>query len=85
MKELIDEVDRESLQMKINKQVQESAYKVHRNQISERFNPRFLGINSKLDYLDHISYVQSLEKKDLTAMATRLRELAILKMERRYR
>ena len=38
-----------------------------------------------MDRIDHISYVHGLEKKNLTDVTTRLRELHILKMERKYR
>ena len=34
--------------------------------ISERFNPRFKKLNAKLDHIDHIKYVQTLDRKDLT-------------------
>ena len=85
LKDLIHDVDKEIEQVRLNRLVQESAYKLHKNQISERFNPRFKSINSKLDRIDHISYVHSLEKKNLTDVTTRLRELHILKMERKYR
>lgn len=53
--------------------------------ISERFNPRFKKLNAKLDHIDHIRYVQTLERKNLTEMSQRLRELAVLRNERKYR
>ena len=65
--------------------VQESAYKVHKNQLSERFNPRFKSLNAKLERIDHIAYVHSLEKKNMPEITMRLKELHILKMERKYR
>ena len=36
--------------------------------LSERFNPRFKKLNAKLDHVDHIRYVQTLERRDLTQM-----------------
>jgi|LauGreDrversion4_2_1035121.scaffolds.fasta_scaffold2809290_2 hypothetical protein len=36
--------------------------------LSERFNPRFKKLNAKLDRVDHIKYVQSLEKRNLKEM-----------------
>ena len=53
--------------------------------LSERFNPRFKKLNAKLDRVDHIKYVQSLEKRNLKEMTQRLRELAALRNERKYR
>jgi len=46
--------------------------------ISEPFNPRFKQINAKLDRIDYISYIQSIEKKDLREVTARIREIAIL-------
>ena len=85
MKSMIEEVDKEIEQVKVNKMAQESAYKIHKNQLSERFNPRFKKLNAKLEHIDHIAYVHSLEKKNLNEMTQRLRELHVLKMERKYR
>ena len=41
LKDLIHDVDKEIEQVRLIRLVQESAYKLHKNQISERFNPRF--------------------------------------------
>ena len=53
--------------------------------LSERFNPRFKKLNAKLDYIDHLKFVQGLQKKDMREMTQRIRELAILKNQRIYR
>ena len=56
-----------------------------KNQLSERFNPRFKQINAKMERIDEICYIHSLEKRNTLEITHRLRELAALRMERKYR
>ena len=86
LRDLIENLDKEMDEVRIQRLRYEKQYGGAQGKgLSERFNPRFKQLNNKLERIDYISYIHSLEKKNLTEMADRLRQLAILKSERKYR
>ena len=87
MKELIEGIDRDMFQVKQQRLKYEKQYGVNKSikGISEPFNPRFKKLNAKLEQIDYIGYLHSIEKKDMSEITARIREIAILQNERKYR
>lgn len=83
----MDGIDQDMYYVKQQRLKYEKQYGVNASirGISEPFNPRFKLINAKLDRIDYISYIHSIEKKDLREVTARIREIAILQNERKYR
>jgi hypothetical protein len=88
MREIIEELEGQQEVIKLNRIKFEppiTAKWKNPKELSEKLNPQFKKINSKLEKIDYITYLHSLEKKDLHEMSVRIRELQILKNERKYR